>query len=244
MARFIDHAAALDVEIVDDWLFLYGQRQFSSLDPGDLGVAVLGRRRTPGQARAVGAVARRAPADGCRARHPLLRCPTRRRRRALRASHRAAPASTRRRAAGRRLTRRFGWVGVVVIGAFVLIWLFQVSPGCCSRSRVDGWLTTPHESRCRGGRPEAAGTSPSTPLRRTPARRRARGGKVRASRDPPQPIRRRVRGCRGGGCRSTYRRLRNITTLVRRGADVEDLLPRHPVRAGPAEPWGSAATRS
>ena len=33
MARFIDHAAALDVEIVDDWLFLYGQRQFSTLDP-------------------------------------------------------------------------------------------------------------------------------------------------------------------------------------------------------------------
>ena len=33
MARFIDHAAALDVEIVDDWLFLYGKREFSSLDP-------------------------------------------------------------------------------------------------------------------------------------------------------------------------------------------------------------------
>ena len=33
MARFIDHAAALDVEIVDDWLFLYGRRAFSTLDP-------------------------------------------------------------------------------------------------------------------------------------------------------------------------------------------------------------------
>ena len=33
MARFIDNAAALDVEIVDDWLFLYGKREFSSLDP-------------------------------------------------------------------------------------------------------------------------------------------------------------------------------------------------------------------
>ena len=33
MARFIDHAAALDVEIVDDWLFLYGKREFSGLDP-------------------------------------------------------------------------------------------------------------------------------------------------------------------------------------------------------------------
>lgn len=33
MTRFIDHAAALDVEIVDDWLFLYGKREFSGLDP-------------------------------------------------------------------------------------------------------------------------------------------------------------------------------------------------------------------
>lgn len=33
MARFIDNAAQLDVEIVDDWLFLYTQRQASTLDP-------------------------------------------------------------------------------------------------------------------------------------------------------------------------------------------------------------------
>ena len=33
MARFIDHAAQLDVEIVDDWLFLYSRRDFSTLDP-------------------------------------------------------------------------------------------------------------------------------------------------------------------------------------------------------------------
>lgn len=33
MARFIDHAAQLDVEIVDDWLFLYTQRKASTLDP-------------------------------------------------------------------------------------------------------------------------------------------------------------------------------------------------------------------
>lgn len=33
MARFIDNAAALDVEIVDDWLFLYAKRDFSTLDP-------------------------------------------------------------------------------------------------------------------------------------------------------------------------------------------------------------------
>lgn len=32
MARFIDHAAELDVEIVDDWLFLYTKRQVSTLD--------------------------------------------------------------------------------------------------------------------------------------------------------------------------------------------------------------------
>lgn len=33
MARFVDNAAAVDVEIVDDWLFLYGQREFSTTDP-------------------------------------------------------------------------------------------------------------------------------------------------------------------------------------------------------------------
>lgn len=33
MARFIDNAAALDVEIVDDWLFLYAKREFATLDP-------------------------------------------------------------------------------------------------------------------------------------------------------------------------------------------------------------------
>lgn len=33
MARFIDHAAQLDVEIVDDWLFLYAKRDLSTLDP-------------------------------------------------------------------------------------------------------------------------------------------------------------------------------------------------------------------
>ena len=33
MARFIDNAAALDVEIVDDWLFLYSRRGLSTLDP-------------------------------------------------------------------------------------------------------------------------------------------------------------------------------------------------------------------
>lgn len=33
MARFIDSAAALDVEIVDDWLFLYSRRDLSTLDP-------------------------------------------------------------------------------------------------------------------------------------------------------------------------------------------------------------------
>ncbi|MEX8057070.1 hypothetical protein [Microbacterium sp. 16-032] len=33
MARFVDNAAALDVEIVDDWLFLYAKRDLATLDP-------------------------------------------------------------------------------------------------------------------------------------------------------------------------------------------------------------------
>nr|WP_201470580.1 hypothetical protein [Microbacterium hydrocarbonoxydans] len=35
MARFIDNAAELDVEIVDDWLFLYTQRKVTTLDPAN-----------------------------------------------------------------------------------------------------------------------------------------------------------------------------------------------------------------
>ena len=64
MARFIDNAAVLDVEIVDDWLFLYGTAQVLDARPGDVGVAVLGRRRAARQVRAVGALARRASGDG------------------------------------------------------------------------------------------------------------------------------------------------------------------------------------
>lgn len=33
MARFVDNAAALDVEIADDWLLLYARRDLSTLDP-------------------------------------------------------------------------------------------------------------------------------------------------------------------------------------------------------------------
>jgi len=33
MARFVDNAAALDVEIIDDWLFLYTKREVTTLDP-------------------------------------------------------------------------------------------------------------------------------------------------------------------------------------------------------------------
>lgn len=33
MTRFIDRAAAFDIEIVDDWLFLYSRRPLSTLDP-------------------------------------------------------------------------------------------------------------------------------------------------------------------------------------------------------------------
>ena len=62
MARFIDNAAVLDVEIVDDWLFLYGKRQVLHARPGDVGMAVLHRGRAPRQVRPVGAVARREAA--------------------------------------------------------------------------------------------------------------------------------------------------------------------------------------
>ncbi len=96
MARFIDNAAALDVEIVDDWLFLYGKREFSSLDPAtwawlfSVVAALLDKfaqwaRWRDQNLRADAAAA--LPLDGLRTRtrtrrpapHPTPLCPSRRR---------------------------------------------------------------------------------------------------------------------------------------------------------------------
>ncbi|MFF7682436.1 hypothetical protein ACFZA2_06695 [Microbacterium sp. NPDC007973] len=124
MARFIDSAAALDVEIVDDWLFLYSRRDLSTLDPAtwrwllttvaaiDEKLAQWARWRDerlvaekPSTSHAVGAAASGAPAQAL----PLLTPP---------------PTGVARQ--GRRLRRGFSWVTGVFVVIGVGWWLLTV----------------------------------------------------------------------------------------------------------------------
>jgi hypothetical protein len=148
MARFIDNAAALDVEIVDDWLFLYGKREFSGLDPAtwawlfSVVAALLDKfaqwarwRDDRLRADAAAAAAASFPAGAATGAH------------ALPADRAALPAGSGGATAaaasalpfvapvgslrpppgvalqGRRLTRRFRWVSIVGIAAVVVFWL-------------------------------------------------------------------------------------------------------------------------
>ncbi|RLK52170.1 hypothetical protein [Microbacterium telephonicum] len=112
MARFIDSAAALDVEIVDDWLFLYAKRDFSTLDPAtwawlfSVVGALLGKLaqwerwrddRLTGDAAGLPFA---APAGS------------------LRPPVGVAPQ-------GRRLARGIPWAAIVIVGGFVAFWLFS-----------------------------------------------------------------------------------------------------------------------
>lgn len=123
MARFIDNAAALDVEIVDDWLFLYAKRDFSTLDPATWAwlfsaVAALLDKfaqwerwrddRLPG----VGAGASEKSAAAAL---PFA-APTA----TLQPPPGVAPP-------GRRLTRRIPWGTIAVFAGFVLFWLLLQS---------------------------------------------------------------------------------------------------------------------
>ena len=137
MARFIDNAAALDIEIVDDWLFLYGKREFSGLDPAtwawlfSVVAALLDKfaqwarwRDERLQADAAASAARSigvseaglaAVAAGA-ASTPSTTLPF------------AAPAQALRpppgvALSGRRLKRGVPWGAVVVFAVFVLVWI-------------------------------------------------------------------------------------------------------------------------
>ncbi len=137
MARFIDNAAALDVEIVDDWLFLYARRDFTTLDPAtwawlfsvvgafldkfaqwarwrderlSAGTGMPGAAVVASQARA-GDEGRGVSAGAASFTAPLP---------ALRPPPGVAPQ-------GRRLQRGVPWVTVVVAGAIVLFWILSNS---------------------------------------------------------------------------------------------------------------------
>jgi hypothetical protein len=118
MARFIDNAAALDVEIVDDWLFLYAKRDMTPLDPAVWAwqfavVAALldklaqwARWRDDRLAAASTVPVSTEPAPFA-APAPMLRPPP----------GVAAP--------GRRLQRRLSWFSIIAAVAIVGVWILQ-----------------------------------------------------------------------------------------------------------------------
>lgn len=127
MARFIDNAAALDVEIVDDWLFLYTKRDVSTLDPatwawlfGTVG-AILDKlaqwsRWRDDRLVEESAGAAPAPTTGAPIANPADPVPF------------APPAGMLRpppgvASSGRRLRGRVPWAAFIVLGAIVLIWV-------------------------------------------------------------------------------------------------------------------------
>lgn len=115
MARFIDHAAALDVEIVDDWLFLYAKRDFSTLDPATWAWLFS----------VVGALLDKF-AQWARWRDERLRAD------AASPLPFAAPAAALRpppgvAAPGRRLKRGVPWATVIAVAGFLLFWLLMQS---------------------------------------------------------------------------------------------------------------------
>ncbi|GAA1662518.1 hypothetical protein [Microbacterium lacus] len=125
MARFIDHAAALDVEIVDDWLFLYGKREFSSLDPATWAwlFSVVGAlldkfaqwarwRDERLHADAAPALAASAPASAPDAPTAVAFAPPA-------AALRPPPGVA---LSGRRLKRGISWPAIVVFALVVLFW--------------------------------------------------------------------------------------------------------------------------
>ncbi|MBW9092670.1 hypothetical protein JNB62_03125 [Microbacterium jejuense] len=137
MARFIDHAAALDVEIVDDWLFLYSRRQFSTLDPATWAwlFSVVGalldkfaqwarwrddRLATQGSVQdAVAAGTPQAAAAGIPSVTPAAQAvPFVAPLESLRPPPGVAPP-------GRRLRQRVPWPAIIVIAVFALFWILS-----------------------------------------------------------------------------------------------------------------------
>lgn len=143
MARFIDNAAALDVEIVDDWLFLYAKRDFATLDARTWAwlFSVVGalldkfaqwaRWRDDRLAAAAASIPDAAtiaagtpPADAAPA--GAASVPFARPLDALRPPPGVAPD-------GRRLQRGVPWVPIVVGGVVVVFWIVTQIGGALTR---------------------------------------------------------------------------------------------------------------
>lgn len=130
MARFIDNAAELDVEIVDDWMFLYTRRKVSTLDPatwawlfGVVGALITkldqwarwrDERLFAEQPDAVhSGAAASASRSGAGAQLPF----------APPAGMLTPPPGVAQQ--GRRLKRRFPWVTVVAVAIFSILWIWS-----------------------------------------------------------------------------------------------------------------------
>lgn len=129
MARFIDNAAQLDVEIVDDWLFLYTQRKASTLDPatwawlfGAVGALIVkfdqwarwrDERLLAGNPAATASAAPRADAGALPFAAP--------------AGLLAPPPGVAHE--GRRLKRRFSWVSILIAIVIGVAWIALRSIG-------------------------------------------------------------------------------------------------------------------
>ncbi len=129
MARFIDNAAQLDIEIVDDWMFLYGKRDFSTLDPRTWGClfSVVGalmdklsqweRWRDDRLARPAAGAPASAPLGGSPgANAPGAALPFTPPVEALRPPPGVAPG-------GRRLKTAVPWATILIGGAIVVVWI-------------------------------------------------------------------------------------------------------------------------
>ncbi|HEU4755416.1 MAG TPA: hypothetical protein VFS72_02045 [Agromyces sp.] len=131
MARFIDRAAAVDVEIVDDWLFLYAKRDFSTLDPATWAwlFSVVGalleklerwaRWRDERLAPDAAGHAASAPIDPARANAAVAFA-------APDALLRPPPGVA---APGRRLTRGVSWITIGVFVVVAVVWMVRIAGG-------------------------------------------------------------------------------------------------------------------
>ncbi|RXZ88378.1 hypothetical protein ESP50_02115 [Agromyces atrinae] len=113
MARFIDHAAELDVEIIDDRLYLYSKRDLSTLDPATWEWLVttldaLGEKVDRWQRWRDSRLGDVAVVEGDSGMPRIVRPPR-------------GVAAT-----GRRLTKRTAWVSAVLMVAFLLLGLYSM----------------------------------------------------------------------------------------------------------------------
>lgn len=113
MARFIDHAAELDVEIIDDRLYLYSKRDLSTIDPATwvwltTTIAALSEKIARWQRWRDARLGNTYVADDKRGMPQIIRPP------------RGVASS------GRRLSQRTGWIGIIVMGVLFLLGVYSI----------------------------------------------------------------------------------------------------------------------